>query len=305
MAKLDDDAESTKILDRRDVNLLADVNTNVRQAYLIMISGRQVGKQFKLVGELLWIGRHLQNEIIVDDEGVSRKHAFIERRGGTFLLRDNESTNGVFVNNNKVMQHELKEGDRIRVGSGAILKFSFQDEIEEQANEQLYASATRDGLTNAYNKKFFAEQLKRDFAYYFRHSEPMSLALFDIDFFKKLNDGYGHPAGDSVLKNLSALVQRMLRTEDIFARYGGEEFGIIFKATDGEKALLVMERIRRAVEAMEFLYEGKRMPVTISIGIATLHGQSHATAADLVKASDEFLYAAKRKGRNRTECALS
>jgi two-component system, cell cycle response regulator len=303
MGNTDDDAESTKILDRRDIDLLVGPGTASRQAYLITISGRQVGKQYKLVGDKLIIGRQQQNEICVDDEGVSRQHAMIERNQAGFVLHDTKSTNGVFVNNDQIKRHVLQEGDRIRVGSGAILKFSFQDEIEEQAQKQLYDSATRDGLTNTYNKKFFADQLKRDFAFYFRHTEPLSLALLDIDFFKKLNDGYGHPAGDSVLRSLAIVVNKMLRTEDIFARYGGEEFGIILKNTDGERALLVLERIRRAVEGFDFNYEGKRLPVTISIGIATLVQQNFAAAADLVKGADEFLYAAKRKGRNRTECA--
>jgi two-component system, cell cycle response regulator len=304
MGNTEDDAESTKVLDRRDIDLLVGPGGTTRQAYLITISGRQVGKQFKLVGDKLVIGRQQQNDICVDDEGVSRRHALIERTAAGFVLHDTQSTNGVFVNNDQVKRHVLREGDRIRVGSGAILKFSFQDEIEEQAQKQLYDSATRDGLTNAYNKKFFADQLKRDFAFYFRHTEPLSLALMDIDFFKKLNDGYGHPAGDSVLKSLAVVVNKMLRTEDIFARYGGEEFGILLKNTDGERALLVLERIRRAVETFDFNYEGKRLPVTISIGIATLMSQNYAAAKDLLKGADEYLYAAKRKGRNRTECAI-
>ena len=132
----------------------------------------------------------------------------------------------------------------------------------------------------------------------------MSLCLFDIDFFKKLNDGFGHQAGDHVLKHLAALVQKALRTEDVFARYGGEEFGIIFKNTDGERAFLVMERIRRQIEQYEFTSEGKRMAVTISIGIATLSQQNFPNPKALVKASDDYLYRAKGNGRNRTESAL-
>jgi diguanylate cyclase (GGDEF)-like protein len=132
----------------------------------------------------------------------------------------------------------------------------------------------------------------------------MSLCLFDIDFFKKLNDGFGHQAGDHVLKTLAAIVQKMLRTEDIFARYGGEEFGVIFKNTDGEKAFLVLERIRRQIETHQFMNDDKRMPVTISIGIATLWQQNFPTPKALVKAADDYLYKAKGNGRNRTESAI-
>lgn len=302
-SEFSDDTESTKVLGLKDLELLSPQNAQ-RQAYFIVINGRAVGKMFKLASNKMIVGRHPTNEILVDDEGVSRQHAFVERNVIGLVLVDNNSTNGVFVNGQRITRHILADGDKVQLGSSAILKFSFQDEVEERAQKQLYDSATRDGLTNCYNKKYFADQLKTEFAFYFRHNDPLSLCLFDIDFFKKLNDGFGHPAGDHVLKTLATVVQKALRTEDIFARYGGEEFGIIFKSTDGEKAFLVMERIRRSIEKYEFVYDEKRMPVTISIGISTLHAQNYANPKALVKAADDYLYQAKGKGRNRTESAI-
>ncbi len=298
-----DDVEKTTVLGIKDLDLLSPDKAS-RSAYFIVINGRAVGKMFKVVGMKMIIGRSPTNEIVVDDEGISRHHAFVERNVLGLVLVDNGSTNGVFVNGHHIQRHLLQDGDKVQLGSSAILKFSFQDEVEERAQKQLYESATRDGLTNCYNKKYFADQLKTEFAYYFRHNEPMSLCLFDIDFFKKLNDGFGHQAGDHVLKVLAAIVQKMLRTEDIFARYGGEEFGVIFKNTDGEKAFLVLERIRRQIETHQFMNDDKRMPVTISIGIATLWEQNYPTPKALVKAADDYLYKAKGNGRNRTESAL-
>lgn len=299
-----DDVEKTTILGIKDLEQLSPTGAQ-RAAYFIVINGRSVGKMYKLSADKMVMGRAPTNEILIDDEGVSRQHAYVERNALGLILVDNNSTNGVFVNGNKVMRHILADGDKVQLGQSTILKFSHQDEVEERAQKQLYDSATRDGLTNCYNKKYFADQLKTEFAYFFRHSQPLSVALFDIDFFKKLNDGFGHQAGDFVLKNLAALVQKALRTEDIFARYGGEEFGIIFKNTDGEKAFLVMERIRRQIEKHEFVYDGKRMPVTVSVGIATLLSQNVPDPKALVKTADDFLYQAKGNGRNRTEWAFS
>jgi diguanylate cyclase (GGDEF)-like protein len=299
-----DDVEKTTVLGLKDLELLSP-DKNARSAYFICINGRAVGKMFKLSGNnRMVVGRMASNEIVVDDEGISRQHAYVERNALGLILVDNGSTNGVFVNGQRIQRHLLQDADKVQLGSSAILKFSFQDELEERAQKQLYESATRDGLTNCYNKKYFADQLKTEFAYYYRHAEPLSLCLFDIDFFKKLNDGFGHQAGDYVLKTMSALVQKALRTEDIFARYGGEEFGIIFKNTDGEKAFLVLERIRRQIEKFEFLDGERRMPVTISIGIATLLAQNYPSPKALVKAADDYLYQAKGKGRNRTESAI-
>ncbi len=309
-----DDYEKTTVLGVKDIEIFTPGKSGARSAYLIVINGKSVGKMFKLSADTVVIGRAPTNEILIDDEGVSRKHAYVERAAAGLVLVDGEmmagggikpSTNGVFVNGARVERHLLADGDKVQLGSSTILKFSFQDEVEERAQKQIYEMATRDGLTAAYNKKYFADQLKTDFAFYHRHIErPLSLVLFDIDFFKKLNDGFGHQAGDYVLKSLAAIVQKALRTEDIFARYGGEEFGIILRDTDGEKAYIICERIRRSIENFQFTYDGKRLPVTISMGVATLASQNYQNPKALVKAADEYLYAAKHNGRNRTESAL-
>jgi diguanylate cyclase (GGDEF)-like protein len=304
MSKSEDgeDSEKTAVLGTKDLEFLVPAKVG-RSAYLIVINGRSVGRMFKLAGHKAVIGRGPGNEVLIEDEGVSRQHATIERQGPGLVIVDNQSTNGVFVNGNKVDRHVLADGDKVQLGSSTILKFSYQDEIEEQFQKKQYEAATRDGLTEAYNKKYFAEQLKTDFAFYWRHNQPLSLVLFDIDFFKKVNDTHGHPAGDQVLKVLAGLVQKALRVEDVFARYGGEEFGIILRDTDAERAFLICERIRRSVEKQPFGVEGKNIPVTISMGIATLLQQNYATPKDLVKAADEYLFLAKSKGRNRTESA--
>jgi two-component system, cell cycle response regulator len=302
-SEFEDDYEKTAVLGIKDLDLYAPKGQQ-RTAYLIVINGRSVGKMYKLTNDTIVLGRAPDNDVLIEDEGVSRKHAKIERQPAGLVLVDNGSTNGVFVNGTKVNRHLLQDGDKLQIGSTTILKFSYQDEVEENFQKQLYESATRDGLTNAYNKKYFADQLKTEFAFCYRHATPLSLALFDIDFFKKLNDGYGHVAGDHALKTLAGIVVKALRTEDVFARYGGEEFGVILRDTDGERAFLIAERVRRSIEQFEFMYEGKRMPVTISIGISTLEKQNYPTPKALVKAADTYLYEAKRKGRNRTESSL-
>lgn len=298
--EFDDDHEKTAVLGVQDLGLLK-FDEAKRSAYLITISGRNVGRMHKLNVERTQLGRAPDCEILIEDEGVSRRHAMIERGQEGYVLWDNNSTNGVFVNGQKVPRHILQDGDRVQIGSNTILKFSFTDEVEEKFQKQLYDSATRDALTGAYNKKYFADQLKTEFAYCFRHKTPLSLMLFDIDHFKKLNDGYGHLAGDYALKTLAGVVHAALRTEDIFARYGGEEFGVILRDTDGERAFLIAERVRRNVEAHEFVFETQRLPVTISVGVATLTDGNYASPKHLVKAADEYLYKAKHNGRNRTE----
>ena len=296
----EDDYEKTAVLGVQDLGLV-QFDQVKRSAYLIMINGRNVGRMHKLNVDRTQLGRAPDCEVLIEDEGVSRRHAFIERTHEGFVLWDNSSTNGVFVNAQKVERHLLQDGDRVQIGSNTILKFSFTDEVEEKFQKQLYDSATRDALTGTYNKKYFADQLKTEFAYCYRHKTPLSLMLFDIDHFKKLNDGYGHLAGDAALKTLAHVVHEALRTEDIFARYGGEEFGVILRDTDGERAFLIAERVRRSVEAHAFMWEQQRLSVTISVGVATLVDGNFPSPKHLVKAADEYLYKAKHGGRNRTE----
>ncbi len=275
-----------------------------RSAFVIVLSGRSVGKMFKLpVGEVT-IGRSLDADIRLDDEGVSRLHLRLARpTDGPVALTDLDSTNGTYVNGARVHHQELDDGDRIQVGSVTILKFSFQDSLEEQFQQQLYESATRDALTQAYNKRFFDEQLAKDFSHATRHSLQFSLILIDVDHFKQINDVHGHQAGDHVLQRLAACVMGSLRAEDSFCRVGGEEFAVIARDSPRADAIAFAERIRKLVEAATFIYDGVHLAVTVSIGVASFVPGRHPDQTALFEEGDRHLYAAKNAGRNRVGTA--
>jgi diguanylate cyclase (GGDEF)-like protein len=198
-----------------------------------------------------------------------------------------------------IEHHELKEGDKIRLGTNTMLKFTYQDKLDETFQQQMYDAALRDGLTKFYNKKFFIDRLETEFAYAKRHSTMLSLVMFDVDHFKKVNDNYGHLAGDAVLMHLARITHSMIRTEDVAARYGGEEFAIICRGIPLLNAGVVGERLRTNVEAANFDFQGKRLPVTISVGVAALPESHAASSCELVADADEALYEAKKSGRNR------
>jgi diguanylate cyclase (GGDEF)-like protein len=154
-------------------------------------------------------------------------------------------------------------------------------------------------LTKAFNKKYFSDRLESEFTYSVRHGSPLTLVMFDIDHFKKVNDTYGHPAGDAVLSDLAALMLISLRAEDVFARYGGEEFAVICRGSDLAQGQVVGERLRKAVEGRPFAHDGKIIPVTISIGLAGLPDAAIKDAPGLISAADAALYRSKQGGRNR------
>ena len=167
---------------------------------LIVLTGNAVGMMYKLTGTEWLIGRTREADICIEDPSISRSHAKLSTVKSGLYLQDLNSTNGTFVNEKKVTgMHQVSDGDKIRLGDTTILKFTYQDELEENFQKHLYDSATKDGLTKIYNRKYFLERIKSELTFANRHRTCLSMVLFDVDHFKKINDTYGHPVGDFVL----------------------------------------------------------------------------------------------------------
>jgi diguanylate cyclase (GGDEF)-like protein len=172
-----------------------------------------------------------------------------------------------------------------------------------EANATLREMATRDGLTGLYNHRTFQDLLRREVAEAQRYRRPLSLVLFDIDHFKKVNDTYGHPAGDAVLREVSRVAAETARASDTVARYGGEEFAVVLPETDARGAVILAERIRRGIEALEIVCGAQRLRVTVSLGVCPWAPESPSDVVpNLVEVADKALYAAKHGGRNRVSC---
>lgn len=302
MAKRRDDPEaSADDTNTKTAHPLIEKPTRDRP-YLIVLAGTSMGVMHLLEKDVTVIGRAERADLRIIDDGISREHSRLLRDGTKLVLEDLGSTNGTYCNGVRITRQVLAEGDKIMIGTSTILKFTCHDQIDEVFQQQLTESALRDPLTKTYNKKFFTDRVQGEFTYAERHRLPLSLLFLDIDRFKTINDTYGHPVGDFVLLELSALLVKSLRTEDVLARYGGEEFAIICRGLDLPSAELLAERIRRAVEGHSFETAGKTIAVTVSIGVARSPDIRFRSASDLVVAADENMYLAKRSGRNRV-CA--
>jgi diguanylate cyclase (GGDEF)-like protein len=184
----------------------------------------------------------------------------------------------------------------ILANQGAAALFAHR--LMEREKEQ----AVRDGLTDLYNRREFTRLLRQTLAREERQGGGFALLLFDIDHFKKLNDTYGHPAGDAALRNTAQVLERHLRKGDQAARYGGEEFAAILPGADEAGALHLAERVREAIEASRVVFEGARLNVTVSLGVAVWPADGKDEEG-LVSAADRALYSAKQAGRNRVVAA--
>ena len=168
----------------------------------------------------------------------------------------------------------------------------------QAVNAQLQQLSSTDRLTGLYNRGHWEESLKVAYARHQRHGNATSLVMFDIDHFKRVNDTYGHQAGDHVIEQVARLVREHVRDSDVAGRYGGEEFAVVLSDTDKVGARVFAERLRKSVEALEVLHDGHSIRFTISLGIADLSKPS-VNHADLIAWADEALYASKNAGRNR------
>lgn len=175
-----------------------------------------------------------------------------------------------------------------------------QEDITEHKNYQatLERLATTDHLTGLLNRRAFLDATEREIRRAHRYGQPLALIMLDVDHFKRINDGHGHPAGDEVLRRIAATCRGMLRDGDLMGRLGGEEFAITLVQPPLQVATAVAERLRKAVSELDIEFGGERLAVTISLGIAEV-GDGIVSLDHLVSKADACLYTAKREGRNR------
>jgi len=264
----------------------------------VQIYGKDIGRKYPLDKVQTTIGRGPDNGIVCDMDNVSRTHCKIYAGAGGNYIEDMGSTNGTFCNDEELTsRRKLKNGDFVKVG-GVIFKFIDGDNIEQLYYEEIYRMAIIDGLTQTYNKRYFLEFIDREMARCARYQRPLALIMFDIDHFKKVNDEYGHLAGDFVLKKLAnSISAKNIRKEECFARYGGEEFSIVLPDTPADRGAILAEKIRVMVEETKFEFETNLIPVTVSMGVTQM--AKGDTVESFIERADEKLYEGKQGGRNR------
>lgn len=269
-------------------------------ACLVVVRGVGTGNKILLNRQETTIGRADDVDVRLAKAGVSRRHAVVHQLGEEqFRLKDLQSTNGTFVNAERIEEAVLKDQDLIAIGESR-LKFIAANSPEQPYYEELYCQAQLDKALQIYNKHYFLTRLDEELRRHQRMDGALSLILMDVDHFKRLNDTYGHLAGDAALVRLAELTKQRLRETDVLCRYGGEEFGIILAQTELQQACAIAEDIRQLVAAVPVHHADTVIDMTISLGISShTPAEPKASREALIVQADKALYSAKQAGRNR------
>ncbi len=273
---------------------------------LTMLTGPTPGLVKTLTSGDLTIGRDEDLSWPIDDRGVSGRHSRIAFIRGQFELSDMGSTNGTYVNGSRLVNPvAVRDGDKIQLGEHTLLRVALQDVTEQQATRKMYEAAVKDPLTGIFNRGHLEAVLVAEFAYAARHKSPLSIIFVDLDHFTRVNNTYGHQAGDAVIRAAAQAMQRTIRTEDLVARYGGEEFVMLARGIDLNGSLAMAERVRQIIEGMATTFHGKVLDITASLGVSCFEAATpFESVEELVAAADRAVYRAKSEGRNCVCAAL-
>ncbi|RJR21672.1 MAG: GGDEF domain-containing protein [Nitrospiraceae bacterium] len=282
-----------------DILMLADIMSSVYH-------GNKSSRKFSELKQLL------QEKLDITDIEVSE---FVDQIAGKTveILTSFELDPGDMKPYSQILQDANEELGKLNFSyEQLVMELKQAKEMAEklaveawEAKEKLREVAIKDGLTNLYNHKHFQDIMDKELPRVERYAHVLSLIMIDIDYFKKINDTYGHPQGDVVLRAIADIFEQTVRKPDTTARYGGEEFAIILPETDIKGAVVLAERLRQIVEKLELKLGDKTVKITISLGVTTYDpGRGRKTKAEIIDAADKALYSSKKTGRNKLSIVM-
>ena len=270
-----------------------------RVPVLVVLHGEEIGRRYLINQDVLVIGRRPDRAdlVVLGDRRVSSRHVRLERIGDHFQLSDLGSLNGTTVNGRRIADAwKLLDGDRILVGN-TVLKFTYQDELEEHFHVHVERMMNIDDLTGLVVKRSFDQRCDWAIDAARRETRSMTVLMMDMDGLKRINDTHGHQVGAETIARVGMLLGEIVNPRGCVTRFGGDEFTAFLSPCARHEGLDLAETIRAAVEVERIEVEGVRARPTISIGLSTFP-EDGTTRAELVRKADAALYRAKGKGRN-------
>lgn len=268
------------------------------QPYLVILSGCDKGKHFRLDRQRNVFGRSDEADIVIGDPKISRFHGVLSVYQNRILFEDMHSTNGTFLAGERISKYWLDTHHRFLAGD-TLMRIDYKCNGEALSEQAVYRIAYTDAVTGALNRGAFMQRAHEEFSFCKRHDRPLALVLCNIDGFKHINDRYGLLAGDLILKELAAFLTKRIRQEDVVARYGGDEFIMLLRETPESIATDWAAQLEAAVMQHVFVYQGQSISIKVSIGISRQSVSSIDSLSTLMQSTEEALQVAKRNGRNR------
>ena len=274
---------------------------------LVMVFGPEamIGNYWPINKSDIIIGRNWKSDICIRDPSISKEHlAVYSETNGKISIKDLNSTNGTYINEHIIESQtkvSLNDNDIIKLGNVG-LKFLYRGNHEISSIIKNYQKSFFDMLTGVGNRFMLEVKSPELFHISKRTKTPLSLILFDIDFFKKINDTHGHQAGDFILKQVGQLLRSSFRSDDLLTRCGGEEFCVILqsKIDNAQKSI---EKIRKTIEHQTFNYNDKNLKITLSAGI-TERVRKDKSWKNMYERADQALYKSKNTGRNKVSISV-
>ncbi|MCP3666460.1 MAG: GGDEF domain-containing protein [Gammaproteobacteria bacterium] len=270
----------------------------VIRPYICIISPAESAAQFLLGDNPILIGRSDEADITIVDNRISRIHCRIEKNAQGILITDLNSTNGCVINGAEIKTAYLPLSGRLQLGD-TVLKVEYKSSGEIHQEEQLRQAATVDQLTGIHNRQWIMTHAQHLVEEHQRRQLPLAVVMLDIDFFKGINDRYGHPCGDHVLREVAHRLSAGKRKSDLLGRYGGEEFIMLLAETTASEAFALCDRLRLAICDFSVEYKDESIDTSVSIGIFAAPNRSTFPFQQLTEFADTALYQAKQQGRNR------
>ena len=298
----DDNLDKTSIMPSETLKVRLEQAGQAPPTMVMLVGpAESVGRQWQIEETDRIVGRSVNSHIFVDDKSVSKSHSKIVFHLGDVAIMDLESTNKTLINGQMIDPLTpiiLKNNDQVKMGN-VIFKFLEKGNVESLSVAETYDRGTRDALTGCNNKGALMVKGGECFKKSDLLNVPLSVITFDIDHFKKINDTYGHAAGDFVLIELVKTVSNnVIREGDFFSRSGGEEFTLLLLGSNLKQATDVAERIRSTIEQFKFEFDSKVLPITVSLGVSQ-KTESDTIWEEIFERADAALYESKNSGRNK------
>jgi two-component system cell cycle response regulator len=278
-----------------------------RHPYLVIYDGNDRGCFHKLQKGTTTIGRTIQADFTIKDSRISNKHCIIEWLGNEITIEDTDSTNGTYVDSQKVRHGTLPPGIPIQLGQ-SLMKIEYKNEADIHSENKHLSTSSFDRVTGSFNLEHFIKLASMEIDYAGRNKQALGIIMMNIDNFKQVNDTFGNKLGDFVLSQIANIVEENKRSEGLFARYARDEFIYLPRGEINKDFMRInCERLRKTIENTPFNFEEVSIRITSSFGFhfKEIEGENaEEILNDLICEANQALQNAKERGKNRTESLL-